>query len=189
LRHSSGGQPSGLEIRYDGHVLSDPHLVTVEIISCGRRDIPQDRFDGPIKLDFGTEILAVIESVSVARPRTVPAPRTTTTATALYIEPTLLACDHELYYRVLVNGDAHVVGECSLTGADVRRGSPMPSTNNLAELALAAGLAFTVAGFVVSLVLPLGQVIPPVLALEIVGILAILAGVRLTPRGTSGDRS
>lgn len=186
LRHRSTSQLMGLEVHDEGHVLSDPHLMTVEVISRGRRNIPEDSFNGPITLDFGTEIVAVIESVSVARPETVPAPRMATTATALHIGPALLGRDHRLSYRVLVNGNAHVIGECSLTGVDVRHDSPAQITNNLAELTLAAGLAFPVAGFIVSLVLPLSQVIPPVLALEIVGIFAILGGVRLAPSDMPG---
>jgi hypothetical protein len=182
LLHRSGSQLMGLEVRDEGHVLSDPHLVTVEVISRGRRDIPEDRFDGPIVLDFGTDIVAVIESVSAAKPQTAPAPSVTTTATALHIGPTLLRRDHKLSYRVLVNGNPRVVGECPLTDVDVRHDSPAQLTNTLAELTLAAGLSFPVAGFVISLVLPLGQLISPVLALEIVGILAILAGIRLAPR-------
>lgn len=177
----------GVEVRDEGCVLTDPHLVTVEIVSRGRRGIPEDSFDGPIRLNFGTEIVAVIESVSVARPEAVPAPRMSTTATALHVGPASLGRDHALSYRVLVNGYASVVGECSLRDVDVRHTSPAQLTNSLAELALASGLAFPVAGFIISLVLPLGQVLPPVLALEIVGILAILAGVRLTPTGRSGN--
>ena len=161
--------------------------MTVEVISRGRRDIPEDSFNGPIKLDFGTEIVAVIEAVSVAKPRIVPAPRMTTTATALHIGPTQLTRDHTLSYSVLVNGSACVVSELSLTGVDVCLGSPTPRVNTLAELALAVGLAFTVAGFIVSLVLPLDQVMPPVLALEIVGTLAIFAGVRLAPEDMPGN--
>ena len=186
LLYRSETQLMGLEVRNEGHVLTDPHLVTVEVVSRGRRDIPESSFDGPIELDFGTEIVALIECVSVAKPETVPAPRAATTATALHVGPAVLARDHRVSYRVLVNGNARVVGECSLTDVDVRHDSPAQTTNSLAELTLAAGLAFPVAGFIVSLVLPLGQVIPPVLALEIVGILAVLAGIRLAPPGVSG---
>jgi len=189
LLAGSGDRPNRLEIRDEGRVLNDPRLVTVQVICRGRRDIPPDMFAGPITLDLGTEIIAVIESTSVATPSTIPVPRMTTTTTALHIGPALLARDHSLSYSVLVDGNVSVAGQCSLPGVDIRGGRPTQSANNLAELALAVGLAFPVAGFIVSLVLPLGQVIPPVLALEIIGMLAILAGVRLAPKDAdvSGD--
>lgn len=182
LRHVSGGQLTGLEIRNDGRVLNDPHLVTVEIISRGRCGIPPESFDGPIELDFGAEIVTVLESISAATPEAVPAPVVTRTATALQVGPALLAREHKISYRILVDGDAHFVGKHSLVNVDVRLGSPTQRTNKLAELTLAAGLAFAVAGFIVSLALPLDGLVPRVLAVEIVGILAILAGFRLAPQ-------
>src|SRR5258708_35624925 len=58
----------GLEVRRDGVVLADPHVLEVVLASRGRLDIPSTAFDKdrPLILDVGAPILDVLQSPGTA---------------------------------------------------------------------------------------------------------------------------
>src|SRR5260370_29543303 len=52
-----------IEVRRAGKVLANPHVVTVRLVSRGRRDIPRGALDGgePLRLDVGAAIVEWLE--------------------------------------------------------------------------------------------------------------------------------
>jgi hypothetical protein len=91
-------------------VLADPRVLTLELVSRGRKDIPSDAYDDhqPLRLDVGARIVEVLQAIS--RPAAQPAPQITADGTSLRIGPSLIGKRHEITITVLTDG-----GEPSLT--------------------------------------------------------------------------
>lgn len=94
--------PVELEIRRNGAVVHDPHLVQVLLSTRGRADIGQDAFTGPIVLDIGAPIVDVLKCVSDAEH--IPAPPWEIEGTTLHVGPALIARRHELTFSLLIDG-------------------------------------------------------------------------------------
>src|SRR6266498_2108359 len=93
------GMRSDLELRHRGtppestggehadadawQVLADPRVLTLELVSRGRKDIPSDAYDDrqPLRLDVGARIVEVFQTAS--RPAAQPAPQITADGTSL----------------------------------------------------------------------------------------------------------
>src|ERR1017187_2968263 len=104
LLAAPAGIRSDLELRHRGTALADPRVVTVELVSRGRRDIPSEAFDSgqPLVLDVGARIVEVLQVTS--GPGILPAPRITADGTALGIGPSLIGKRQEITINVLTDG-------------------------------------------------------------------------------------
>ncbi len=110
LLTAPAGVRSDLELRHRGTLLTNPRVLTVQILSRGRKDIPGDAYDDhqPLQLDVGAGIVEVLQITS--KPETLPAPQITADGTSLKIGPSLIGKRHEITITVLTDG-----GEPSLT--------------------------------------------------------------------------
>jgi hypothetical protein len=118
------GMRSDLELRHRGRpvvsevgdhadawqVLADPRVLTLELVSRGRKDIPSDAYDDhqPLQLDVGARIVEVLQATS--KPTSLLAPQLAADGTSLKIGPSLIGKRHEITITVLTDG-----GEPSLT--------------------------------------------------------------------------
>src|ERR1022692_2874095 len=104
LLAAPAGIRSDLELRHRGTALADPRVVTVELVSRGRRDIPSEAFDSgqPLVLDVGAPIVEVLQVTS--GPGILPAPRITPDGAALNIGPSLIGRRQEITINVLTDG-------------------------------------------------------------------------------------
>lgn len=98
------GMRSDLELRHRGTLLADPHILTVELLSRGRKDITSDDFHDqqPLRLDVGARIVEVLKTAS--EPETVITPKVATDGTALEIGPSLISRRHKITTTVLTDG-------------------------------------------------------------------------------------
>ncbi|WP_156077145.1 hypothetical protein [Saccharothrix sp. NRRL B-16314] len=125
--------PSGLglgddvEVHRRGKVLSNPHVITVSLVSRSARDIPRAAFDGtPLTLDFGVPVIGLLEQWSDPGRAAVCKPSVTVTATALTIGPALLTRSHELRYTVLVDGEPNLAIQGELADVHIHTKPPRP---------------------------------------------------------------
>src|ERR1022692_3927140 len=75
LLTAPAGMRSDLQLLHRGTPLADPHVLTVELISRGRKDIPNGAYDGgqPLQLDVGSRIIEILQITS--EPETLVAPQ------------------------------------------------------------------------------------------------------------------
>lgn len=57
------GTRGDLELRHRDKLLADPRALTIELVSCGRRDIPNDAYNDsqPLCLDVGAPMVEIIQ--------------------------------------------------------------------------------------------------------------------------------
>lgn len=89
----------GLEVRWNGEQLDDPHVIEVHLISHSRRDIGNEDFNGlePLRLDVGAPIIELLGTESW--PESTRAPKLAIDGSALSIgpEPDRQGSDHGLH--------------------------------------------------------------------------------------------
>lgn len=104
LLTASPDMRSDLELRRRGEVLADPRVLTIELVSRGRRDIPSDAYNDhePLRLDVGSRIVEILQVTS--RPETLPIPQIIVDGASLNIGPSLIGKRHEITINVLVDG-------------------------------------------------------------------------------------
>jgi hypothetical protein len=95
---------SDLKLLYREEPLTDPHVLTVELISRGRKDIPNDAYnDGqPLQLDVGASIVEILQITS--EPETLDTPHVTASGKRLNIGPSLIGKRHQITISVLTDG-------------------------------------------------------------------------------------
>jgi hypothetical protein len=101
---------SDLQLLHKETPLADPYVLTVELISRGRKDIPNDAYNGgqPLQLDVGSRIVEILQITS--EPETRPPPQVAASETLLKIGPSLIGKRHQITISVLTDG-----GQPSLT--------------------------------------------------------------------------
>src|ERR1019366_7292766 len=104
LLAAPAGIRGGLELRHRGAGLADPRVVTVELVSRGRKDIPSEAYDDrqPLVLDVGARIVEVLQVTS--GPGILPVPRITPDGAALKIGPGLIGRRQEITINILTDG-------------------------------------------------------------------------------------
>lgn len=119
LLSAPAGMRSDLELRRRGKLLEDPYVLTVELVSRGRRDIPNEAYNNgePLQLDVGSRIVEILQVRS--KPETVPVPKIALDGTSLKIGPSLINKRHELTINVLTDGGTHSL-TCSSPLIDVQ---------------------------------------------------------------------
>ncbi len=93
-----------LELLHRGKLLTDPRALTIELVSRGRKDIPNDAYnDGrPLRLDVGASIVEVLQVTS--DPATLPTPEIAADGTSVNIGPSLIGRRHVITITVLTDG-------------------------------------------------------------------------------------
>jgi hypothetical protein len=106
LRHrtaayGSPGEPDGPG---SWHVLADPRVMTVDLTSRGRRDIPSDAYDNgdPLQLDTSAPIVEILQAASSQTAW--PAPPVTADGTLLSIGPGVIHKHQEITITILTDG-------------------------------------------------------------------------------------
>jgi hypothetical protein len=97
--------PGGSPDAGDGWgVLADPRVVTIDLTSRGRRDIPSDAYDKnqPLQLDAGAPVVEVLQVTSSVAAR--PAPPVTADGTLLSIGPGLIGKRQDITITILTDG-------------------------------------------------------------------------------------
>jgi hypothetical protein len=104
LLAAPAGIRGDLELRHRGTALADPRVVTVELVSRGRRDIPSEAFDSgqPLVLDVGARIVEVLQVTS--GPGILPPPQVIPDGTSLKIGPSLIGRRQEITINILTDG-------------------------------------------------------------------------------------
>lgn len=104
------GMRSDLELRHRGTLLADPRVLTVDLVSRGRTDIPSDAYNDrqPLQLDVGARIVEILQVT--CEPQTLQAPHITAGGTLLRVGPGLIGSRQAITINALTDG-----GEPSLT--------------------------------------------------------------------------
>ena len=147
LLTAPAGMRSDLELRHRGTPLADPYVLTIELASRGRKDIPSDAFNDhqPLELDVGSRIVETLQVIS--EPTTLPQPQVTAEGTRLRIGPGLLGRRHEITINVLTNGPPSLRCRSPLIDVQVRErlgDSPDRAAAAAILAAWAAGVALAV---------------------------------------------
>src|SRR5260370_32898479 len=108
-----------IAVRRAGKVLATPHVVTVRLVSRGRRDITREAFDGgePLCLDVGAAIVEWLEVTTWPSGR--PDPVWKMDGSSLPIGPSLIGRRQTTAFSLLVDG------------MDPRRSAIQPSLTDL----------------------------------------------------------
>src|SRR6266496_1378600 len=124
-------------------VLADPRVLTLELVSRGRKDIPSEAYDDhqPLLLNVGARIVEVLQATS--RPAAQPAPRITAAGTSLRIGPSLIGSRHEITITVLTDGgEPSLACQSPLIDVQVRQRTqdrdPMPVSGVVVLVAAAS---------------------------------------------------
>ncbi|MFF3445871.1 hypothetical protein ACFYXJ_01890 [Streptomyces sp. NPDC002667] len=107
-----------LEIRRDGILLTDPHLVRITLVNPGRRDIASSAFDQgrPLHVDLGVPYLEMVGTVS--EPSSAQPPPASVDGSRLSIGPGRIGCGTTITYLLLV--DTVPTYSCTHSLLDVR---------------------------------------------------------------------
>jgi len=121
------GMRGELELRHRGNLQADPQVVTIKLVSRGRKDITSDAFDKhqPIRLELRAPVVEVLRVTSEPDDR--PTPTVTSDGTSVNIGPSLLDRRHTITITVLTDGgepDLH----CTSPVHNVRSRSGEPLT-------------------------------------------------------------
>ncbi|MEU7135542.1 hypothetical protein [Streptomyces sp. NPDC046261] len=142
-----------LVVSYEGEDLHDPHLVQLQLVSDGSRDILDQQFADaePFVLDVSATVVAVLDVES--RPAALRRPRLDVDGTTLRMRPGHLSRKQEISVSLLVNGEPKLEVEHSLVNVDVRQGTPRGTgvRSGLAEVAWCVGAVVAFVGFLILL--------------------------------------
>lgn len=96
-----------LELRHRGTPLASPYVLTIELVSRGRKDIPSDAYNDhqPLELHVGSRIVEILQVIY--EPETLPRPAITVDGTDsewLRVGPSLLGRRQKITINVLTDG-------------------------------------------------------------------------------------
>ncbi|WP_344606919.1 hypothetical protein [Streptomyces glaucus] len=115
-RHIGGN----LEVRRNGTLLTDPHLVEVVLTNPGRRDIASTAFDGgePLRVDLAVPYLEVLRTES--SPSSAQLPPARVHGSVLSVGPGRIGCGTTISYLLLVDTAPTYTCRHSLLDVEVR---------------------------------------------------------------------
>ncbi|MCK2245271.1 MULTISPECIES: hypothetical protein [unclassified Crossiella] len=94
-----------IQVILDGHTLTSPYVVTVDVISRSALDIAPAAFsEKPLELEFGVPLVALLDQQSEAGRPAVRAPQVVVQGSAPHLGPALITQRHALRYTVLCDG-------------------------------------------------------------------------------------
>jgi hypothetical protein len=108
-----------LQVAYHGKPMKDPHIIVARLAYRGRRDLPSTAFDqnGPLRLDVGIEVTALLHSAFV--PSREPIPKVRVNGKGVEIGPSLIRKKQVIEFVILADGP-DVVLDCYGPLADVK---------------------------------------------------------------------
>lgn len=153
LVNAPQGRSHGFQLLYNGAKVAQPYLLSVQLISRGRKDIPEGSFEGkPITLDLGVPIIDILQNDPAGRHAFEPA--TSLDNHALKIGPSLIGKRQAVKITLLLAGrpaqPAQLILNARLADVHVRKRRRLPTflnRNSLAGVAttmLVASVAFIV---------------------------------------------
>ena len=118
-----------LEVRHNGHLLSEPHVVEVELVSRGRLDIPSSAFDQgkPLRMDVNAKIIDLLKVTTMPVDRANP--DFSINGSSLHVGPSLISKGQITVFSLLVDGPLPFLtcNEPSLIDVDVHSLERKPS--------------------------------------------------------------
>lgn len=119
----------GLEVHRGGQILTDPHVLEVELVSQSRRDISNDNFNAgaPLRLDVGAPIIEILKTTSLPSDRGTPA--VDIDGTTLRIGPGLIGKRQTISLSLLVDGPRPTLTcpQPPLIDVEVRKQQELPA--------------------------------------------------------------
>jgi hypothetical protein len=93
-----------LQVAYHGKPMKDPHIIVARLAYRGRRDLPSTAFDqdGPLRLDVGIGITALLHSAFT--PSKEPTPKVRVSGKGVEIGPSLIRKKQEMEFVILADG-------------------------------------------------------------------------------------
>jgi len=97
-------EASELVLQHHGTILAHPHVLKIQLLGSGSRDIPSQAFDSgkPIEIDVAIPIIAVLQVTS--EPNTLIVPKTEFKGTTLKIGPSLIGKNQKVVFTLLADG-------------------------------------------------------------------------------------
>lgn len=147
------GSGNKLQLRYKQAEVAQPHLLSVQLISRGRKDIPSTSFDGhkPLSLNLGVPIIDIIRIEQIIRGRDLPQPKISFDRNILEIGPTLFGKRQVIIITLLLDGrPVPLKPNAPLTDVNVRKRRRLPTFLNgnfvvgIATTMIIASVAFIV---------------------------------------------
>lgn len=122
-----------IEVRHLGRTLSQPYVVTLNVVSRGRKDIPSSSFDAnkPIVADLGVPIVRLLEEKSTTPKIAIPVPESSVDGTRILIGPSMLSKQHVLTYTALVEGSPNLATEIPLLDVDTSQEPPSSTSGRV----------------------------------------------------------
>jgi hypothetical protein len=179
----SEGVRSELELLYGGTKIGNPHVVEIQLVSRGRKDIPSSAYDRgePVRLSINVPILKVLDQMS--QPSSLPPPRLTVEGGTLKIGPDLIGRRQRIKITLMADGHPSAL-RCASSLIDVKMSDQfLPDDEWILEhrlkigcvswppVYLAFGISWAVAGPTVALVVLLASSI--LIRLALLGVLRL----------------
>lgn len=94
-----------LELRHRGRLISDPHVLEIELTGNGRRDISSSAFDGgaPIAMDLSVPIVDLLQQID-SRPSLGETSKVRTAERAVLVGPCLIGRRQKISITLLLEG-------------------------------------------------------------------------------------
>ncbi len=110
---------SDLQVAYHGKPLKDPHIIVARLAYHGWKDLPSTAFDqdGPLRLDVGIQITALLQSSFTILRKPLPIVRAN--GAGIEIGPSLIRKKQEMEFVILVDGP-DVLLDCNGPLPDVK---------------------------------------------------------------------
>jgi hypothetical protein len=104
LLNTRHGGLTNLEVRHNGRILADPHVLDLRLLARGRHDIPSNAFDEgrPLVFDLGAEVIDLLQ-VRREPPTLVNLP-VTHAGTRVSVGPEFIGHREEIVISVLLAG-------------------------------------------------------------------------------------
>jgi hypothetical protein len=179
----SEGIRAELELLYDGTKIGDPHVVEIQLVSRGRKDIPSSAYDRgePVRLTINVPVLKVLDQIS--EPSSLSPPRLAVEGNTLKIGPDLIGRRQRIKITLLTDGHPSAL-KCASSLIDVKMNDRfMPDDEWILENRLklgcvswppayiAFGFAWALAGPTVALIVLLASSI--LIRLALLGVVAL----------------
>ncbi|MFE9360898.1 hypothetical protein ACFYPB_43525 [Streptomyces olivaceoviridis] len=119
------GLSGALEIRFNGNVVQDPHIIWAGLANSSRRDISSGHFDqsAPIKMRIGASVLGLLSTKTY--PGSAAAPAATVQGGELHVGPGRIGRGECVTFALLVEGQPNCTLTHQLIDVKVRKERPI----------------------------------------------------------------
>jgi hypothetical protein len=153
LLSAPDGMRGDLELRHRGRLISDPHVLEIELTGNGRRDISSSAFDGgaPIAMDLSVPIVDLLQIDS--GPSSGEAFKVRTAEGAVLVGPCLIGRRQKISITLLVEGKPDVRCRASLVDVKVREAPERTLPQILTSESMMLGSAVSLISLIIAGVL------------------------------------